>query len=145
MLSAPWFTIWAYIFYIIVIFGIVLRIFRVLQNDQELKHDIEFEKLKRDQEEILHEHKLMFFTDIAHEFKTPLSLIVGPVNSLICKVLNEEDQKFCYSVLSRNVNRMTYLVNQFLDFRKILSKKFFLTYCRMHLRIPRKMGLLRSS
>lgn len=65
----------------------------------------------------------MFFTDVAHEFKTPLSLIIGPLNDLIQNKLSAEHRDFCYKIVSRNTKRMMFLVNQLLDFRKISANK----------------------
>ena len=58
-----------------------------------------------EQEEKMNEMKLMFFTDIAHEFKTPLSLIVGPVNDLVEKGPADEEQSFRFKVISRLMHR----------------------------------------
>ena len=65
--------------------------------------------------------KLIFFTDVAHEFKTPLSLIIGPLNDLIKGNISKEHKDFCFNIVSRNTNRLMNLVNQLLDFRKINS------------------------
>jgi CheY-like chemotaxis protein/AraC-like DNA-binding protein len=65
----------------------------------------------------------MFFTDVAHEFKTPLSLIVGPLNDLINNNISDEHRNFCFNIISRNTKRMMFLVSQLLDFSKLNSNK----------------------
>ncbi|MEJ2546052.1 MAG: hybrid sensor histidine kinase/response regulator, partial [Calditrichaceae bacterium] len=75
--------------------------------------------MHHEKEQKIHELKLEFFTDVAHEFKTPLSLIIGPLNDLMQKDLTKEVKEFCYQVISKNTKRMMFLVNQLLDFRKI--------------------------
>jgi len=65
----------------------------------------------------------MFFTDVAHEFKTPLSLIIGPLNDLINNKITDEHRSFCFRIISRNTKRMMFLVNQLLDFRILNANK----------------------
>jgi signal transduction histidine kinase/ligand-binding sensor domain-containing protein/DNA-binding response OmpR family regulator len=118
---APWKTWWAYTIYLL-LFGITLyAIIFFWLNKQKLRSQIELSKLKNQQEKEIHEMKLVFFTDVAHEFKTPLSLIIGPLDDLIKNNTSNEQKEFCYTILSRNTNRMMNLVNQLLDFRKINS------------------------
>lgn len=65
----------------------------------------------------------MFFTDVAHEFKTPLSLIIGPLNDLIRNDITDDHRNFCFKIISRNTKRMMFLVSQLLDFRTLNSNK----------------------
>ncbi|WP_154652504.1 hybrid sensor histidine kinase/response regulator transcription factor [Flavobacterium rivuli] len=81
---------------------------------QSLKKNILFRK----NEEELHENRLTFFTNIAHEFLTPLTLIVGPVQKLSeTNNLTERNQKFIY-MIQRNASRLLFLTQQLLEFRK---------------------------
>lgn len=118
---APWKTWWAYLFYCLILASIVFTLLFFWQNKQKLRNQIELSKLKNQQESEINEMKLVFFTDVAHEFKTPLSLIIGPIDDLIKNNTTKEQREFCYNILSRNTNRMMNLVNQLLDFRKINS------------------------
>jgi len=122
----PWFSVWAFLLYFIAVLSAIIYIFRSLRNHQILQHRIELDRIQLEQEDRAHESELMFFTDIAHEFKTPLSLIVGPVNDLIGKGEIDETQHFRFNVISRNVNRMMFLVNQLLDFRTMSKGKYSL-------------------
>ncbi|NJK87029.1 MAG: HAMP domain-containing histidine kinase [Bacteroidales bacterium] len=66
--------------------------------------------------------KQRFFTNISHEFRTPLTLISGPINKLISIAKENQAGKEVlkyYHLIERNVNRLTELTNQLLDFRKI--------------------------
>ena len=67
--------------------------------------------------------KLRFFTDISHEFRTPLTLISGPLEYVLENVPLPEDGKKHLSVVKQNTDRMLRLVNQILDFRKIQNHK----------------------
>lgn len=81
---------------------------------------IELQKLEEEKKEEIHQMRLQFFTNISHEFRTPLSLIAGPVE----KLLNEnpsEKNKHTYQVIQRNANRLLQLINELMDFRKAES------------------------
>jgi len=123
ILPAPWFSFWAYAAYILL--GVVIIWgFIVLRNHrQKLKHEIELKNIQYDKDKEINELKLMFFTDVAHEFKTPLSLIVGPLNDLINNKISEEHRNFCFKIISRNTKRMMFLVSQLLDFNKVNANK----------------------
>jgi len=116
---APWFTPWAYLSYSIIIIVLIGSFIYFLNNRQKLNHQIELDKILLKQEHEINEVKLRFFTDVAHEFKTPLSLIIGPLKELMNGKLSKERVDFSYQVVARNTQRMMHLVHQFLDFRKI--------------------------
>lgn len=118
---APWLTWWAYLLYFILFATLAYYLFYFWNNKQQLKNQIKLSNLKNEQEKEINEMKLVFFTDVAHEFKTPLSLIIGPLKDLVEGNLSKDQREFCYNILSRNTNRMMNLVNQLLDFRKVNS------------------------
>lgn len=130
---APWVTWWAYLLYLIAFISIALIVRHALERHRKLKHQVELDKSQMEQEEKMNEMKLVFFTDIAHEFKTPLSLIIGPVNDLVEKGPADEEQNFRFKVISRNVRRMMFLVNQLLDFRKITKGRYSLRVAEIDL------------
>ncbi len=130
---APWFSWWAYVLYAAALTTVVYLIINAMGRHRNLMHQMEIDKTLREQEEKINELKLMFFTDIAHEFKTPLSLIVGPVNDLLEGGAENENQRFCFNVISRNVCRMMFLVNQLLDFRKITKGRYALKVAELDL------------
>jgi ligand-binding sensor domain-containing protein/signal transduction histidine kinase/CheY-like chemotaxis protein len=81
------------------------------------RRDMELQRLEEQKREELHQLQLQFFTNITHEFRTPLSLILGPIE----KLLKEEtrlSQRKDYQVIQRNTNRLLHLVNELMDFRK---------------------------
>jgi len=123
ILPQPWFSFWAYLAYLIVGVSITFTLIYFSRNRQELKHRLELSKVQLEKEHNINELKLMFFADVAHEFKTPLSLIIGPVDELINGNLSISQKDFCLNIVSRNTKRMTNLISQFLDFRKINSEK----------------------
>ncbi len=76
-----------------------------------------FEERKRNE---LYQLQLQFFTNISHEFRTPLSLILGPLERI--RTINAE-QEFThyYNTIHRNANRLMRLINELMDFRKVES------------------------
>ena len=100
--------------YIVLLLLFILFVRSYNLKKQSLKQNI----LIRKNEEELHENRLTFFTNIAHEFLTPLTLIVGPVQKLAeTKNLNERQQKFA-KMIHRNTSRLLFLTQQLLEFRK---------------------------
>ena len=119
ILPAPWFSNWAYFLYFTLLSSIVIGFIYFLHNRQKLKHQLELENIRHLKDQQINELKLTFFTDVAHEFKTPLSLIIGPLNDLMESTLSKDRRNFCLHILKRNTQRMMFLVNQLLDFRKV--------------------------
>lgn len=76
-----------------------------------------FEEVKKEQ---LHQMQLQFFTNISHEFRTPLTLIVGPVEKLIRENPSSRNTH-AYQVILRNANRLLQLINELMEFRKAAS------------------------
>ena len=85
---------------------------------KRLADQLREEKEERNRIESLNRIKMNFFTNISHEFKTPLSLILGPVESLLDSDL-DENQKAQLELMRQNGNRMLRLLNQILDLKKI--------------------------
>ena len=67
--------------------------------------------------------KIMFFTNISHDFRTPLSLILAPLDKII-KNANDSDQQKQLTLVQRNARRLLNLVNLLLDFRKMEVQEF---------------------
>ena len=69
--------------------------------------------------------KIRFFTNVSHEFRTPLALILTPVEKMM-KNTHEEPQKKYFQLIHRNAKRLLNLVNQLLDFRKLEMEEIYL-------------------
>lgn len=117
-ISPPfWASTLAYIIYfisamVLIFFITYNRIIKVQENHKQQLKELEFRKQKE-----LDELKLRFFTNISHEFRTPLTLILGP----LAKIL-ENDRNNPYKekhlMIFRNANRLLHLTNRIMDFRK---------------------------
>jgi signal transduction histidine kinase/ligand-binding sensor domain-containing protein/CheY-like chemotaxis protein/AraC-like DNA-binding protein len=113
-----WKTVWAYLLYVLVFAGGLFYIRR--QGIQKLKAQFLLEQ-ERGETQRLHDLDLMkikFFTNVSHEFRTPLSLIMAPVDKIVKQVKDPEIQRQLLLV-NRNAKRLLNLVNQLLDFRKM--------------------------
>jgi len=113
-----WKTIWAYMLYAAVIIGALLYIRREGIRKLRLQFALENE---REEAQRMHELDLMkirFFTNVSHEFRTPLSLIMAPVDKIL-KQIPEPDIQRQLHLVNRNARRLLNLVNQLLDFRRM--------------------------
>jgi signal transduction histidine kinase/DNA-binding response OmpR family regulator/ligand-binding sensor domain-containing protein len=117
-----WFAWWAIIIYVML--GITLLWYIVNFNLRKQKR--EFENVQRVREaKQLHEVdelKFRFFTNISHEFRTPLTLIISPVEKMLRETKSDEE-KTMLSIVQRNAYGLLDLINQLLDFRKLDAQK----------------------
>ncbi|MBX2963354.1 MAG: response regulator [Cyclobacteriaceae bacterium] len=122
VIHPPWWkTYWATVLYVLLGFALlyVFRKFVLLRAN--LLHDIKVERLQRENLEKLNKAKLDFFTNISHEFRTPLTLILGPAQSLLESGELNKQARNDITRISDNSQRLLRLVNQLLDFRKAES------------------------
>lgn len=100
--------------YFILLLLFLLFVWSYFNKQYKLRQNILIQK----REEEIHQNRLRFFTNIAHEFQTPLTLIVGPVQKLAeFENLGERSMKFI-SMIQRNSSRLLFLTQQLLEFRK---------------------------
>ena len=117
----PWFrTWWAYCFYIGLTVALVYYYLLYRSKQLKLQHEIEIAYIKADKEKELNERKLAFFTNISHEFRTPLTLIINPIKDMINNAKNNNDDDL--NIVHRNARRLLSLVDQLLLFRKTESE-----------------------
>ena len=119
IVSPPfWNTVAAWIVYLILVLAIILWYRSRMTLKAERKLTYAQEKLKTNQQLEMDEMKLRFFTNISHEFRTPLTLILTPLDELLNKEKDKE-KKNLLEVIDRNAQGLLRLVNQLLDFRKL--------------------------
>ncbi len=110
--QAPlWATWWAKLLYLLLVVGMVT--YGIRWKMEQNRRRLENEKYKE-----LEEMKYRFFTNISHEFRTLLTLIITPIGSLL-KRTKDEDARAQLNDVSRNAGDLLQLVNQLLDFRKM--------------------------
>lgn len=105
-----WFTWWAIVIYVAVGFLVFLFVHKYVMSRIEISKNEE-----------IHQSKLQFFTGVSHEFRTPLTLIIDPLEKLISDKLDKETVNQYYTLMHRNAKQLLLLINQLLDFRKLES------------------------
>jgi signal transduction histidine kinase/ligand-binding sensor domain-containing protein/DNA-binding response OmpR family regulator len=118
MLTSPWISPLALLGYLVSIILIVAYFVRAKNIKLKLENKLEIAKIDKEKEMELTETKLNFFTNISHEFRTPLTLIIGPLKELLEneKLSSKALKKLTF--IDKNTNRLLNLINQLLDFRK---------------------------
>ncbi len=118
ILPPIWLSWYAYAFYYLVLFIIILLIRRFSQKQTRLQSNLEIARIAKEKEHELTEAKLTFFTNISHELRTPLTLILGPVTEVLA--LSNVPDAIRTKLISaeRNTKRLLHLISQLLDFRK---------------------------
>ncbi len=123
----PWWAgPWAYFGYSVVIILIVFYFIRNYHYRIEERNRRKIETLERAKEKEIFQAKLEFFTNVAHEIRTPLTLIKGPLEKVIRNTTDVPVIKDSLKIMERNTNRLIDLSNQLLDFRQTEIKGFSL-------------------
>lgn len=125
-ISPPWWqTWWAYLIYFLVFLGVAYGLLRVYVNRLSMQQSIIFKQKEVDlkareaqQLRELDEMKTRFFSNITHEFRTPLTLILGPTGQMLEEPRQEKDNKRL-SLIERNARQLLGLINQLLDLSKL--------------------------
>ena len=113
-----WRTSWAYGFYVILILAMLYLFKKWILHEAKVKRKIELEELEIKKLHEMDTLKNQFFSNVSHEFRTPLTLIIGPLQKLLESSKNEA-KKSQVKLVQRNANRLLRLINQLMDFRKI--------------------------
>lgn len=124
-----WLTTYAYVFYVMAICFMIALIryqgirriknkFALEQERIQVRQIIEQERREAERQHEFDQLKIKFLTNLSHEFRTPVSLIVGPVEKILQREADAE-KKNELNLVQRNARRLLNLVNQLLDFRKL--------------------------
>jgi signal transduction histidine kinase len=97
------------------------------------KNRRKIEQLEIAKEKELYEAKMQFFTNVAHEIKTPLTLIKGPLEKVIKKAGDAPEIKESLRIMEKNTGRLVDLTNQLLDFRQTEIKGFSLNFVEVNI------------
>ena len=116
----PWLRWWAYSIYVLILLGIILAYRRYLIKRAQLRTDLEVERLEKEKIRETDHLRSRFFANISHEFRTPLTLLINPIEDAM-----KQDQenirvsKRIMRVMQRNARRLQNLINQLLDISRI--------------------------
>jgi signal transduction histidine kinase/ligand-binding sensor domain-containing protein/DNA-binding response OmpR family regulator len=118
VLPPPWLSWWAFILYFVSTFVVAFLIFRNIRNRVQLKNELKLKQIEKEKSEEVNQAKLQFFTNITHEFLTPLTIISASVDELKMSTTHTED---VFTIINQNITRLMRLFQQILEFRKAES------------------------
>ncbi len=121
---APWRTWWAFTIYGFLILTALHFLITILKSKAALKHELNLEHIETERSKELNKTKLQFFTNISHEFRTPLALILGPLHQIIEEYKGSSAIYKKLLVIENSANHLLHLINRLMDFRKFESNLF---------------------
>ncbi len=120
----PWWkTSWAYLAYFMAAIIFLIAFYQLTYVYINLKNNLKLEQFEKENNKQLLQAKLQFFTNISHEFRTPLTLIIVPLEKLLSASTNDTNLQKHLQLINANANRLLRLINQLMDFRKIEKGK----------------------
>lgn len=134
-----WLSNQAFLIYAVLIFIMLLFYRNYAVSRLKMKNALQMERFEKDKIEELSQMKFRFFTNISHEFRTPLTLIIGHLENLLkTKDKVQPSIKEGHKNIYRNARIMRRLVDQLMDFRKLeqgqveldLERQDFVTFCQ---------------
>lgn len=118
----------AYVFYVLCFVGIAFGIFRTYHGYIDRKNKRKLSLFEHEKEKEVYEAKIEFFTHIAHEIQTPLTLILSPIGRIIRKTKQTDEHSRSLQLIDKNARRLAHLTGQLLDFRKTEMHQFGLNF-----------------
>lgn len=116
----------AYALYLTAFIAFLYYIYVMRQRKAARRHAYALKTLEEQKQRELYESKIKFFTNIAHEIRTPLTLITSPIESVLRSKTLPQEVREDMEVVSKNTQRLLTLANQLLDFRKIEHRSYTL-------------------
>ena len=113
-----WFqSIWFKVLLTIVFIAMVIAAYRFLLQREQMRRQLINERLEREKNEEINQSKLSFFVNISHEFRTPLTLIISPIDEL-AQVMSSDREKKLLKVAKTNAEKLLNLTKQLIDYRR---------------------------
>ncbi len=110
-------TWWASLIYLFILGMAIYALIRYIR----LGHTLQLQQVSKEKQDEIHEMKLRFYTNITHEFRTPLTLILGPLKQLLSRNNQPESVTTQLVLVEKNARRLLNLVNQLMTFRKLAT------------------------
>ena len=140
--APPWKSWWAYFLYALAGLSLLYGIRRYEMNRIFWKNRLQMERVEGGKLRELDQLKSRFFANISHEFRTPLTLILGPIQQLMEKQ-PDEAAKHSLRMMQRNATRLLSLINQLLDLAKLDAGKMEIKVVQADF-IPFLRGIVRT-
>lgn len=121
---APWLSPWAFIAYFCLGLIIFYFIIKYIKKEAKFQQQLKIKDIERQHQEEISNMKLRFHTNVAHDIRTPLTLIAGPIEDIKNnrQMMSDPFLSDRIGIVDKNVTRLLYLVNQFLDFRRLINQ-----------------------
>ncbi|MCL7763761.1 ATP-binding protein [Polaribacter sp. Z014] len=132
----PWWkTNWAILSYILIFMFCIYLLNSLTQKRIKEKEILKNERLLQTQNDELNQKKLQFFTNISHEFRTPLTLIINPIKDIISNKELDLPQSVNnkLAIIYKNTNRLYRLINELMDIRKLEHNKMKIRASKINL------------
>ncbi|MNK82691.1 Sensor histidine kinase TodS [compost metagenome] len=123
----------AYFIYLISTAAIIFYLVRRYHLKIALKNSRRMEVFEHEKQKEVYQAKIEFFTNVAHEIRTPLTLIIGPMEKLIKQAHVVPTIEKNLKIMGRNTDRLLKLTNQLLDFRKTETSDFSLNFVKANI------------
>lgn len=121
-------SVWAYMVYALLIVGCSIYTVLYFKRRNNRKQRQQMDKFEQEKEREVYHAKIDFFTNVAHEIRTPLTLIKGPLENIIQKKKVDSETHEDLNIMKQNTERLLNLTNQLLDFRKTETQGFRLNF-----------------
>lgn len=129
VLSPWWKSWWAILLYIFVFLALATDIYFIRARTNHARERERRALEEAAQEQRINQMNMSFFSNVSHEFRTPLTMIAGPLSQLMQGDNISEQNSQLFQMISRNVDRMLRLVNQLMDFGKMDNDMLRLSVC----------------
>ncbi len=122
-------TWWARSLFTLAAIAFVTFVFRFFLMRKTMENKLAMERMDKEHQEEINQMKMRFFINISHELRTPLTLILAPLQEVINRI-NDRWTRNQLDYIRRNANRLLYLVNQLMDYRRAELGVFELHACK---------------
>ncbi|MCL3780927.1 response regulator [Prolixibacteraceae bacterium JC049] len=124
VLPSFWQSKWGYMLYTLIVILIISIYIYYLKERHKAKALLELERIEKNKIKELNQLKTEFYTNVSHEFKTPLSLIIDPIKRISSNEVTPTEIHQVSSIALRNIERLNTLINHLLDFNKSEANAF---------------------
>ena len=123
----------AFLVYIFLAIVGAYYLFKLYHRNIADKNRRKIEILEHSKEKEIYQAKINFFTNVAHEIKTPLTLIKAPLEKVLKNIDEDSKNGFNLRIMEKNTEKLIYLTNQLLDFRQVEMNGIHLSFTRINL------------
>ncbi|TKC63758.1 response regulator [Pedobacter hiemivivus] len=119
VISPPWWNSgWFYLLMTILLAAAGYMVYRVVSERIRAQHQLKLERVEHEKVDYINKMKMEFFTNVSHEFRTPLTLILAPLEEILSKPVTDKPLRKHHELMMHNAKRLYHLVEQLFDFKK---------------------------